>query len=437
MTTLNQPSLTAEPGPASPRAEEQDHSLAAARNRARQAWQQLFLQIGSFKPNDVVQLLLAVGALVGVGWLIWSLWSTLTPFIMGAVVAYLMSPVVNRLTRRMPRWAAVLLVVGVSLLLLVVALAFLVPVLAAQLNALLQALPDTAQIEAWISQLDAFLRTLPGAMQSAIDEGIRQAIATLRANSIEYIRQTVRFVLRTILNIAGSFTGLIGYVVVPFWLFFVLLDMERGKKGLNRLLPAWLQADFWAVLQLCHRVIGSYFRGQLILGTIVASAVYLGLTLLQLAGVEGIRFKLLLAVFAGFMELVPIIGPILGAVPAIIIALLHSWQSALAVGLLFLVIQQLEGNILVPRIVGKSISIHPAIVMVLVVMLSPFGLAWMIVALPLTAIIRDLYIYIYGRFGNPPRPAGLLPGSEPATGDSSDPAITVEEPRDPEVQPQF
>ncbi len=403
MTTLRQSGPSGEPRPDSQQAE--DHDPATAQASARQAWRRVVLQITSLKPNDVVRLLLAVGALIGLGWFIWYLRAALTPFLIGAVLAYLMTPLVNRLNRRMPRWAAVLLVVGVSLLLLLVGLAFLVPILAAQLNALLQALPGTAQIEAWIERLDAYLATLPEGMQRTIDEGIERAIATLRANSVEYIQKTVRFIIRTILDVASTFTALIGYVVVPFWLFFVLLDLDRARKALNRLLPDWLRPDFWAVLQLGHRIVGSYFRGQLILGTIVATVVFLGLKLLRLAGVEGIRFELLLAVFAGFMELVPIIGPILGAVPAVIIALLHSWQSALAVGLLYLVIQQTEGNILVPRIVGNSISIHPAIVMVLIVMLSPFGLAWMIVALPLTAIIRDLYYYLYGRFGDPPRPA--------------------------------
>ncbi len=417
MTNITQSSLSGEQ-PQQASTKTADQSLVAAQARARQSWQRLGLQISSFKPNDLVRLLLAVGAIVGLGWFIWSLRAALLPFLLGTVLAYLMTPLVNRLSQRMPRLAAVLLVVGLSLLLLLVGIAFLVPALASQLNALLQALPTTAQIEAWVDRLDTYLETLPENMQSTVDEGIERAIATLRANSVNYLQIAVRFIIRTVLNVAGTFTSLIGYVVIPFWLIYVLLDLERGRRALNRLLPDWLRADFWGVLHLSHRIVGSYFRGQLILGTIVAVVVFLGLKLLQLAGVGGIKFELLLAIFAGFMELVPIIGPILGAVPAIIIALLHSWQSALAVGLLYLVIQQLEGNILVPRIVGDSISIHPAIVMVLIVMLSPFGLAWMIVALPLAAIIRDLYYYIYGRFSDPPRPAGLLPGSTQVAADA-------------------
>ena len=81
----------------------------------------------------------------------------------------------------------------------------------------------------------------------------------------------------------------------------------------------------------------------------------------------------------------------------------------MAIALLFLVIQQLEGNILVPRVVGDSVSIHPAIVMMLVIVLAPFGLIWLIVAVPVVAIIRDIYLYIYGRLSKPPLPAGHMP----------------------------
>ena len=293
-------------------------------------------------------------------------------------------------------------------------IAYLVPPVARQLNTALLLFPDRAQFQTWFTQVNDYLDRLPPETQTQIDEGINQALNSLRENITGYIRNTVEFMVNTVLGTLNTVTFLIGFIVIPFWLFFVLLDLDAGIKAVNRLIPAGFRRDFWSILQIFNRIIGNYFRGQLFLGIIIFFATYLGLIFLSMIGVEGIQFELLLALFAGFMELVPFIGPLLGAIPAIIVGAFHSWESALAILILYVIIQQVEGNVLVPRIVGDSVNIHPAMVMVLVVLLAPLGLIWLIIAVPATAILRDVYLYIYGRFQDPPKPAGLLPGdSEP------------------------
>jgi predicted PurR-regulated permease PerM len=386
--------------------------LVAAQANSRQAWYRLWLQITSVDPRDLVRLLLIVGALALLGWVLVTFWSELLPFQVGVILAYLMLPIVNRLEGRMPRTAAVIVVIVGFLVILALVIAFLLPPLIRQLNTLLQLIPSTPQIEQWLTQLDDYIKTLPKDTQAFINDGIQSVIETLRNNVTSVIRNTISFTISTVLNILGTVTFLIGFVVIPFWLFFVLNDQEIAIKSLNKLLPDWLRTDFWAVIRLTDSIIGSYFRGQLLLASIIFVAVFIGLNGLRLAGVEGIQFVLLLSVFAGLMELIPIIGPILSAIPAITLGLFHSWESALIIGILFLIIQQLEGNLLVPRIVGNSVKIHPALVMMLVIILAPLGIAWLVVAVPMVAVGRDIYRYVYGRFSKPSRPAGLLPDEE-------------------------
>ncbi|MCB0213881.1 MAG: AI-2E family transporter, partial [Anaerolineae bacterium] len=347
--------------------------LTEAQNRSKLAWKRLWLRISSIDPIDLARLLLIVGALVTLYWVIQVSWSSLLPFQIGIVLAYIMAPLVNRLQGYMPRWTAILIVLFIFLLILFLVIAFLIPPLISQLNSLLQLLPNSEQIQQYYQRLNDYLASLPEDYRTVIDEGITEALDSLRNNVLAYISGLINFAITAVLSVVNTFTFLLGFVVIPFWLFFVLNDLEPGKKALNQMLPTRIRADFWATLTIINRVIGNYFRGQLILGTVIFFAVFIGLNILDWAGVEGLRFKLLLAVFAGFMELIPFIGPILGSVPAIIVGLFHSWQSAVAVALLFLVIQQIEGNLLVPRVVGDSVSIHPAIVMVLVIMLAPFG----------------------------------------------------------------
>ena len=104
------------------------------------------------------------------------------------------------------------------------------------------------------------------------------------------------------------------------------------------------------------------------------------------------------------------IGPIIGAVPAVILGFVDSPTTGIAVLILYIAIQQLENNFLVPRIVGDSVGLHPAILMVLLVVCSQvFGLAGAILSAPMGAISRDVFSYLYGRLSEPPQPAGLLP----------------------------
>jgi predicted PurR-regulated permease PerM len=170
-----------------------------------------------------------------------------------------------------------------------------------------------------------------------------------------------------------------------------------------------MKADVWAVVHITDRVLRNYVRGQLILSFVIGTCVYLGLNLLSLLGVQGIHSTLLLAIIAGVTESITIIGPLLGAIPAVLMGLLTSWQSALAIVILYVLIQQLENTFLVPLITGDTLNIHPAILILVIVVASQFGLIYMVLAAPLVALVRDLFLYVYGRLGDPPAPAGVLP----------------------------
>ena len=146
------------------------------------------------------------------------------------------------------------------------------------------------------------------------------------------------------------------------------------------------------------------------LGFIVGLLVYGGLRLLEALGWPDTRYEVLLAMSAGLMQLIPNIGPIAGAIPAVAIGWSHSLSLALAVLALYIIIQRLVTMLVVPRLERKVVDIHPAIMVLIIVALSEFGFWWVLLAAPVTAVARDLFRYTYGRFGNPPRPAGLLPG---------------------------
>jgi predicted PurR-regulated permease PerM len=141
----------------------------------------------------------------------------------------------------------------------------------------------------------------------------------------------------------------------------------------------------------------------------MGALVFVGLNFLSLIGVPGIRFVPLLSVVAAFTELIPFFGPLLGGIPAVLMGLSHSWQTALAVLVLFFILQQIENSYLAPRILGHALDWHPAVLMVLLIMFGQLGVVWLILAAPLSALFREEVRYIGGRLSTPPRPAGWLP----------------------------
>jgi predicted PurR-regulated permease PerM len=389
-------------------------SESEARPSARISWRRLGERILSITPSEVARLIMVLLALGVIGWLIWYTWVALLPFQIGIVLAYLMLPLVNRLERWMPRVAAVGVVFLSGLLLLLGIFGYLLPPLVEQITELIAALPSGDEIQQstieLLDDMQAYVAALPSGMREFVEDGISRALVTIRDNIAEYAQTVAAFLVSTVMSVAGTFAFLLGFLVIPFWLFYVLIDHRAGLSALNKLLPSWCRADFWALLSIPDRVFSSYLRGQIFLGFVIGAASFLGLSALELAGVEGISYKLLLAVFAGVMELIPYIGPIIGAVPAIGVGMLHSWETAVAITVLYFIIQQLESNLLIPKVLGDSVNIHPAILTALLVALTQLGFIWFLLAAPLSATIRDLYRYVYGRLTYPPRPPGVLPG---------------------------
>jgi len=367
--------------------------------------------------RQIGRWLLIIVSLYLIGWLVMNAGSAVTPFIFGGVLAYLFLPLVNFFNRWLPRWLAILAVYLLTFGMLVLAVALVIPPLIAQIADLIRSLPDIATIQREANRLleeyEQLLASLPPAVQSEVQNAIASAasegLSTLRANFVNYLQSIGQFLVNSVLSVVNTVTFLFGFFLIPFWLFYVLMDQRAGRDYLDRMIHPRLRADFWAMITIIDHDLSGYLRGQLILGTSVGLATWIGLTALNMAGMK-IPYTVLLAVVAGITELVPVIGPIIGAIPAILLGLADSPTTALAVTILYIAIQQLENHILVPRIIGESVGVHPAILMVVLVVCSQvFGLLGAILSAPLSAMARDLFLYLYGRLSDPPSPAGVLP----------------------------
>jgi predicted PurR-regulated permease PerM len=186
-------------------------------------------------------------------------------------------------------------------------------------------------------------------------------------------------------------------------------DLEAGQEDLE----AGARADFWAVVRIIDLNFSNYIRGQLVLALISAALTFATLLVLAAFGFT-VNYPVLLSVISGITELIPYVGFVIAVLAAFGAGALTSWTSAIAMALAVFVVKQIAAIVFYPVIVGKSVRMHETVVLVVLIVLSEFGLIWVILAPPVAGAARDLFRYIYGRLGDPPRPAGMLPDEPPA-----------------------
>ncbi|TAK00224.1 MAG: AI-2E family transporter [Chloroflexota bacterium] len=372
--------------------------------------------------------LLATAAAIG-GSVLYAGREALGPFIVGLLIVYLLAPPIERLARLgLPRPLAILIVYAAAVFLVVEGLNLMLRPLVDQIRQFASDLPGLVdQLREQLERLGAVYRglELPPAIRDAVDEWL----AKLAAGDIGFDPAVILPVLRATTGFVGT---IFAFLIVPVWAFYLLKDRPSLVRSFQASIPPEWRADIDAVIAIVARVFGSWVRGQVLLGLSVGIATFAGLLALG-TFVDPIfsRFAVLLAVIAGVLELLPIIGPIIAAVPAILIAATAGVEAAGAAFLLYLAIQQVENNVLVPKIQGDATDLHPSAVMLaLVVGGAVAGLLGAILALPITAAARDVYRHLFARL-SVPVDAGAADPSVAAADPPPAPAV----PPDSQVSP--
>ena len=184
---------------------------------------------------------------------------------------------------------------------------------------------------------------------------------------------------------ARMFSNILTVFTIAVFTFYFLLERNNLRKFLDIFVGDDLGDRLVIVVKDIEERLGAWVRGQLLLALIIGLASYLGLFIL------GISYVLPLALIAGILEMVPIIGPIISAIPAIIVALTVSPGLALAVAALYIIIQQLENNLIVPTVMHKVLGMPPlAILLALMVGGRLGGVVGIILAVPVLLVIQTV-----------------------------------------------
>ncbi|OFW56751.1 MAG: hypothetical protein A2133_12275 [Actinobacteria bacterium RBG_16_64_13] len=306
-------------------------------------------------------------------------------FLISAVLALLLNPVVLAMGRiKCPRWLAVPIVYLASLAVVVVVFVFLGPPLLRQFQRLFEAIPG------WLDSLNGLLGDLETWLAS---HNINVNLQINTSDIVKWLQDHGTQSIGTLLTVGWSVVGaLVNLFLTIVVSFYMLIDGKRIFRFLCRFSPgeAPVQQDYVRGLQTAF---SRFVRGQALLGATIGLACGLAVWILSwdVVGIwpEGGQYALLFGFWAGLTEVIPYIGPFLGAVPPVIAAFFHSPLTALWIIIIFFVIQQLESHILAPNIVGSSVGVHPLVVIFALLAGAQIGgILGMIASLPLLAMVK-------------------------------------------------
>ncbi len=348
-----------------------------------------------------------IGAAIVIGLLLWMARDSVRPFVVGLLLVYLLDPPVRWLVRRGVRRSIAIAIVYIVAI--VGFLEFLNLTLTPLVNELLRFIADfprlAEQLQAQLERLSEIYARLQ--IPDAVREWIDAVIAGLSEGGAAP-ELDLSFLMPLVTG-AGSIIGAIfGYVILPVWVFYLLKDRATLTGQFDAALPQAWRFDVWAVLRIVQRVFGQWVRGQIILGITVGVFTFIGLTILSIV-VDPVfgRYAILLSVIAGILELVPIIGPIIAAVPAVLLAATAGLEAVVAALVLYTLVQQVENNFLVPKIQGDAVELHSsAVIFAIIIGGALAGLLGAILALPIAAAIRDVVRYLFRRL-SPDAPEAL------------------------------
>ncbi len=358
-------------------------------------------------------------ALVVIAWLLLGLiGEAVFIFIVATLLALVLNPFVRGLQRvKVPRPLAVALVYLVGIGLVGGAIALIIPTLVHQIRALLDALPGMAQhARAGVHGLQGLADRLHLRINVSNDlQSAAKSVAT-------YLLGASRSLLGLGVSVARTITVTVIIVVISI---YMLLDARRIGRFIAEHFPTGSADDGRAFCSLAQSAVVKYLEAQLLLSAAIGAGTGLTMWVLGMTGVfpSGEKYAVAFGVWAGITEIIPYLGPVLGAVPPVIVALLHSPVTALWVVLAYVGIQEVEGHIAAPLIMGTRFRVHPLVVMFAVLIGNQLhGIVGMFIAVPLIPLARESWLFFRPRV----RFEGWKIGAVDPTAADHDPAVRRE-----------
>ncbi|MBM7660717.1 putative PurR-regulated permease PerM [Bacillus mesophilus] len=306
------------------------------------------------------------------------------PFLIASFITYLLHPLIEKIhAYNIPRPIAILIIYGLFFGGIALGLYKGLPQILIQIRELGNNVPELFEkYRAWSSSIHQQTEQLPDGVHARIEQtltGVEESIASILTNVINVLRSVINYFLLIL--------------IIPFIVFYMLKDFDQIKKTVWYLTPRNYRKSGIRFLKDIDQSLGNYIRGQLLVCLVVGIISTLGFWLIDM------KYPLLLGVIVGVTNVIPYFGPIIGAIPAMLIAVTISGKMVLFVAIVIFSIQFIEGNLLSPLIVGKSLHMHPVFIMFALLAGGEIGgVAGLILAVPLLAILKVILLHAKAHF---------------------------------------
>lgn len=310
--------------------------------------------------------------------LLWNISDILAPFILGGILAYLLDPMADKMESfGVPRLLTALTVSLFALFVLLTAAILVIPIIFDQINQIIGFIPYITN-EIYLVMQKGFKVLNLGEVED-ID------LVNLSKN----LNEVSPIFAKSIFNSSFAILDFIFLLMVtPIVAIYLLVDWDKIIKEVEKVIPRRLEPTISQIVIEMHKTVASFLRGQFSVCIILAIFYAVSLTAL------GLEYGLLVGLFSGLISFIPLIGAILGGLVALVVSLAQFWQTPEWVGvvlIIFLFGQVLEGNLLTPRLVGKSVKLHPLWIIFSVTCFgSLMGWVGVILAVPSAACIAVL-----------------------------------------------
>ncbi|AJY76112.1 AI-2E family transporter [Paenibacillus beijingensis] len=309
--------------------------------------------------------------------------AVLTPFIIAMIISYVLHPVVSMLhDRKVPRTAAVLLIYAVFSASLTVLLVNMIPMLVEQLQELNAHAPElTMRAQNLVSDFNNN-SYLPDSFRNGLNHSLY---------GME--KRLTQFITNLINNIGSMLNVVFVAFIIPFLAFYILKDFEVFERTVITYVPKTHRKNIVRMFKDIDDALGSYIRGQFLVCVIVGVLAYIGYLII------GMPYALLLAGVVAVTNIIPYLGPFFGAAPALLMASTVSLKMMLLVALVNTVCQILEGNVISPQVVGRTLHMHPlSIIFALLVGGEIAGIVGMILAVPVFAALKVIAQHLFAYY---------------------------------------
>ena len=343
----------------------------------------------SNRPVKIIMVLLGIALAL---WLCWISLPVLIPFLVGILLAYLLMPLVKWLEKILPpkgkekkfkRAVAVIIVFVLFTILLIAFIAYIGSAMVTATSALVIKAPEFVNMG--MGKIGGWLNFMEARLSADIVAQIKKAAAEAGPAIGKFVQD---FVAGSVAVIPSSLPTILGFITLPFFLIFVLINYEKYGQYFNDIFPATMAKHSTRMLSIFGGQMGRYIRYQIILAAIVGLLVSLGMAIL------GVEYAVALGAVAAFTQVIPIIGPFISAAVILVVTLALKPEVILG-AIVVIAAAQLVVGLVQGFVQEKHFPLDPAVVMVLMTVGGFIGSYWgIILALPVGATVWDIYKYL-------------------------------------------